>query len=461
MPFEPDATHDPNLKSWVESANDAGTDFPIQNLPYGVFCLNGEDPWDDARPGVAIGDKILDLQVCAEAGLFDGLDTEDEPILYEFGTIGLNGLMLASPERRRRVRARISELLSESCPELKDNADVRDEAIVPMDAAQMLMPAEIADYTDFYASVHHATNVGSMFRPTNPLLPNYKYVPIGYHGRASSIVVSGAEVRRPSGQTRPSDDEPPVFGPCKLLDYELEVGFFIGPGNEIGEPIGIDKAGEHLFGMCLVNDWSARDMQKWEYQPLGPFLAKSFTTTISPWVVTGDALAPFRCASYERPSGDPAPLAHLYDNDDQQAGGVDLTLEVLLSSAKMREAGMEPVSLSKGNFKNMYWTIAQMIAHHSSNGCNLQAGDLMASGTISGPERSSRGCLLELTWDGPGEPGADPVPGTQRTPIRLPTGEERKFLADGDEVIIRGWCERDGFRRIGFGECRGIVTPAV
>ncbi len=327
-----------------------------------------------------------------------------------------------------------------------------------------LRPFVVSDYTDFYASVHHATNVGSMFRPDNPLLPNYKWIPIGYHGRASSLVMSGTDVRRPKGQLLPGatiDDGPPAVGPCKLLDYEMEVGFFVGSGNELGEAMTLDEAEENLFGVCLVNDWSARDMQKWEYQPLGPFLAKSFATTLSPYVVTMEALAPFRTKAFERDAADPQPLSYLDSERNRKQGGIDLQLEVWLSSAKMREQGMEPIKLSRGNFKNLYWTPAQMLAHHASNGCNMQVGDLFASGTVSGPTRDSRGSLLELTWDG--DPFAEPavvVPGSQRTPIVLPTGEERKFLADGDEVIMKGSCERAGYRRIGFGECRGVVVAA-
>jgi fumarylacetoacetase len=323
----------------------------------------------------------------------------------------------------------------------------------------------IGDYTDFYASVYHATNVGSMFRPDNPLLPNYKHIPIAYHGRASTIVPSGTPVRRPKGQLLPGAtiaDGNPTFGPCKLLDYELEVGFVVGRGNAMGESIDIHNAEDHILGMCLVNDWSARDIQKWEYVPLGPFLAKNFATTVSPYIVTMEALAPFRCPAMERPLEDPKPLDYLTSEDNLTSGGVDITLEVYLSSSEMRSKGMDPVRLSKGSFKDMYWTIAQMLTHHTASGCQMNPGDLLASGTVSGPTRDARGCLLELTWDG--DPFANPptlVPGTQRTPIKLPTGEERKFLADGDEVIIKGYCEREGFRRIGFGECRGVIQPAA
>ena len=309
------------------------------------------------------------------------------------------------------------------------------------------MPAEIGDYTDFYASVHHATNVGSMFRPDSPLLPNYKWVPIGYHGRASSIVASGTPVRRPRGQTKGPSEERPVYQPSRLLDYELEIGAFVGPGSGLGETVRIDEAEAQLFGLCLVNDWSARDVQTWEYQPLGPFLAKNFATTVSPWVVTLEALEPFRVPAYRRAASDPAPLPHLHAVVDQARGGFDITLEVLLRTARMREAGAEPARVSRGSFRDMYWTLAQMLTHHASNGCNLRPGDLIASGTVSGPDRDARGCLLELTWRG-------------AEPLSLPDGETRAFLQDGDEVILRGWCEAEGATRIGFGECRGVVLPA-
>jgi fumarylacetoacetase len=338
------------------------------------------------------------------------------------------------------LRGGLSELL-------RDDAAAKDKVakcLVPMQAAELFVPAEIGDYTDFYASIHHATNVGRLFRPDNPLLPNYKYLPIGYHGRASSIVISGTPVIRPCGQTRPPQAEAPAFGPSKRLDYELEVGFFIGRGNQLGSAIPIDEAEDHLFGLCLVNDWSARDIQAWEYQPLGPFLAKSFATTISPWVVTAEALAPFRTRAFERPAGDPAPLAYLNSPSDRESGGIDLILEVYLQSEKMRESALAPMRLSRGNFRDMYWTIAQMITHHASNGCNLRTGDLMASGTVSGAADEARGCLLELTRGG-------------AEPISLPGGETRTFLENGDEVIFRGRCEREGVTAVGFGACSGRI----
>ena len=440
-------THDKSLRSWVESANEPDTDFPIQNLPYGVFHHEDEDE-DNARVGVAIGDRILDLSVLAENGLLDDVDTdEDEDIEEDVSAAMLNLLMCSEPARWSALRRRISELLREDNDELSGQPGIVEEALIPMSEAVMCMPVEAGDYTDFYASIHHATNVGSMFRPDNPLLPNYKWVPIGYHGRSSTLVVSGAPVRRPCGQTKGDEDGAPSYGPCKLLDYEMEVGCFVGRGNETGETITIDEAEDHLFGLCLVNDWSARDMQKWEYQPLGPFLAKSFLTSVSPWVVTMEALAPFRIPAFTRDDNDPKPLDYLTCSEDREFGGVDLVVEVSLLTEKMRDEGMEPMKLSEGNFKEMYWTLAQMLTHHASNGCAMEPGDLFASGTVSGPEKSNRGCLLELTWRG-------------SEPIECPTGESRKFLQDGDEVILRGRCEKDGYRRIGFGSCTGLVIPA-
>jgi fumarylacetoacetase len=391
------------------------TDFPIENLPFGVFLRQGE-----AHICTAFEDRILDLHASARAGLVA------EPALLE---PLLNPLMAKGRPAAGAVRQRVTELITRGEAE---------EHFVPMSAAEMLLPMRVGDYTDFYASVHHATNVGSMFRPDNPLLPNYKWVPIGYHGRSSSIVVSGTEVRRPKGQTRDDADAPPSFGPSKRLDYEMEMGIVIGSGNALGEPVPVDRALDHVFGFCLVNDWSARDIQAWEYQPLGPFLAKNFVTTISPWIVTLDALEPFRVPQAPRPAEDPSPLPYLLDDV-----AFDITVEVWLRTAKMGE----PVRLSRGNFRDMYWTVAQLVAHHTSNGCNLQPGDLLASGTISGESRDSRGSLLELAWRG-------------TEPIELPSGETRKFLEDGDEVILRAYCERDGVPRIGFGECRGVVVAS-
>jgi fumarylacetoacetase len=353
----------------------------------------------------------------------------------------LNPLMSLSQTHWSALRQQVSEILREGSMK-KDQAQ---SALIPMRDIQLLIPAAIGDYTDFYASIFHATNVGSMFRPTNPLLPNYKYVPIGYHGRSSSIVVSGSPIRRPSGQLKTEQDERPRFAPTQALDYELEIGAFVGTGNPMGTRIDIDEAEEHLFGICLLNDWSARDIQAWEYQPLGPFLAKNFATTISPWVVTMEALAPFRTGAFVRPAGDPEPLPYLHSPADRKSGAIDVTLEVFLLTRHMQEKGLPPHRVSCGNFKEMYWTLAQMLTHHASNGCNLRPGDLLGSGTVTGATEGSRGCLLEVTWRG-------------SKPLVLPSGEERKFLHDGDEVIMRGYCERDGARKIGLGECRGVIT---
>lgn len=439
-----DATHDPSLRSWIESANDPNTDFPIQNLPLGAFVRKSEGEDGDPAMGMAIGDKVIDLGVLADAGAFDDLD---EFVAEACGDGLLNALMWEGAGSRRALRQRMSQLLRVGNAELGEDRQLCAQAIVEQRDVDMLAPVAIGDYTDFYASIHHATNVGSMFRPDNPLLPNYKHLPIGYHGRASSIVVSGTPVVRPCGQTKADEADVPTFGPCKLLDYEMEVGAFIAEPNALGQPVPLANAEDHLFGLVLVNDWSARDMQKWEYVPLGPFLAKNFATTISPWVVTMEALAPFRVPAFRRDDADPVPLQYLSDPANESHGGIDLTVEVWLQSQQMKDKNIAPMRLSRGPFKSMYWTIAQMLAHHTSGGCNMMPGDLIASGTVSGPTKDSRGSMLELTWRG-------------TEPITLPTGETRKFLADGDEVIMRGFCEREGFRRIGFGECRGIVMPA-
>jgi len=442
-----DETHDSSAQSWVESANVAGSDFPIQNLPFGVF--RKREGRSSTKIGVAIGDSILDVAGLQSEGLFS-TDADAVCAAEACGHGSLNALMELGPDVRRALRRRIAALLRADAV-----ASVRSVVLPHLIAhaeAEMLLPATVGDYTDFYASIFHATNVGKLFRPDNPLLPNYKYIPIGYHGRASSLVAAGTPVRRPCGQTRAGEAEP-TFGPTKALDYELEVGFFVSRGNTLGDRIPIALADQHIFGICLLNDWSARDVQAWEYQPLGPFLAKSFATSLSPWVVTMEALAPFRVSAFTRGAGDPAPLPYLFDADDQAHGGLDLTLEVSLQSQRMRELGMAPALLSRSNFRDLYWTMAQMLTHHASNGCNLRSGDLLASGTVSGPdvpgaEASARGCLLELT-----SRGANPIP--------LPSGEQRKFLEDGDEIILRGFCERAGFRRIGLGSCRGRIAPAI
>ena len=434
-----DETHDPQTQSWIESANTPDTDFPIQNLPFGVFHRRSSGL---ARVGVAIGDLIVDLAGVANE---PSLELTDVATAEACRAGALNDLMALGTEPRRALRRRMHAFLRKGVPELSQQTLTRH--LLRQVDVEMVLPAAIGDYTDFYASIFHATNVGRLFRPDNPLLPNYKYIPIGYHGRSSSLVTSGEAVRRPSGQTREGNAEP-VFGPSRALDYELEVGFFVSAGNPTGEPVPIREAEDHLFGICLVNDWSARDMQSWEYQPLGPFLAKSFTTSLSPWVVTMEALAPFRIPAFARAAGDPSPLPYLSDPADQESGGLDLQLEVSLSSSSMREAGMAPLRLSQSNFRDMYWTIAQMLTHHASNGCNLRPGDLLASGTVSGQNKEARGCLLELTSRG-------------KEPITLPTGEQRKFLEDGDEVTLRGFCQRQGLRRIGLGTCTGTVKPAL
>jgi fumarylacetoacetase len=441
----PDHTHDPALRSWVESANEATTDFPIQNLPFGVYRRPGQRM--RPRVGVAIGDQVLD--VVGAAAVVPMPDSESFEAAAACDAPSLNRLMSLGPRHWRALRHALVEMLRADGRTSEAARAARGRILLPQAEVELLLPAHVGDYTDFYASVHHATNVGSMFRPDNPLLPNYKWVPIGYHGRASSLVPSGTPIRRPVGQVAGEGGAPPSVGASRRLDYELEVGFFVGPGNALGTPVPLAQAEGHLFGACLVNDWSARDVQAWEYQPLGPFLAKNFATTVSPWVVTMDALAPFRTALAPRAAGDPSPLPYLLDPDDAARGGIALTLEVQLETAAMRADGTPAVRLSRARFDEaMYWTPAQMLTHHAMGGCNLQPGDLFASGTVSGPAKDARGCLLELAWRG-------------TEPITLPSGEQRRFLEDGDTVILRGWCEADGARRIGFGECRGTVLPAV
>jgi fumarylacetoacetase len=420
------------LKSWVASANAAQTDYPLANLPYGVFREGSR-----TRIGVAIGDRILDLPGCAEQDLLGDLRSDiNEACCGQ----QLNELMKLGSGAWGVLRARLTELLREGV-DGKTRQRV-ENLLVPMERAEMQLPVKIGDYTDFYASIHHATRVGKRLRPENPLLPNYKYVPIGYHGRASSIVVSGTEIRRPCGQTRSGSETEPKFGRTRSLDYELEIGVFVGPGNPLGEPIPITLAEEHIFGLCLLNDWSARDLQGWEYQPLGPFLAKNFATTISPWVVTLEALEPYRMAAPARPDGDPAPLDYLSPPSGAR-GRFDVSLEVFLQSKQMQEEGMGPMQLSRSNLRDLYWTVAQLLTHHASNGCNLRPGDLMATGTVSGPEQGSEGCLLEKLSD--------------TDPVKLPSGETRRFLEDGDTVIMRAYAEREKLPRIGFGECVGTV----
>jgi fumarylacetoacetase len=432
-------THDINLKSWVESANDPNTDFPIQNLP---FCSFGREQNSNPKLGVLIGDEILDLNSCFVDGI---LGEHLKHRKYVSKAIDIESILSLTAQELKSFRQKLVEIFSQDADE--NTRAFAERNLVAIKDAFIHLPFKINDYTDFYCSIFHATNVGAMFRPDNPLLPNYKYVPIGYHGRASSIVVSGTDVKRPKGQNRADAEAPPIYIPAKNLDYEMEVGFFVGKGNQLGKTIPIENAEEHIFGLCLVNDWSARDIQAWEYQPLGPFLAKNFATTISPFVVTMEALAPFRTPAFERDTDDPQPLPHLQSEHNKRFGGFDIKLEVYIQTPKMRESGEKPFMISRSNMKDLYWTIGQMLAHHASNGCNLQTGDLMATGTVSGKEKSERGCLLEMTWRG-------------KEPIELPNGEQRRFLEDGDEVIMKGFCEREGFRRIGFGECRGIILPA-
>ena len=435
-----DETHLFTLTTWVSSAQSGGTEFPIQNLPLGFG--GGAD---DSRPTplVAIGDEVLRLDAVRSSGM---LDAPLSALIDECVVVGsLNPLLAAGRTPLAELRHRVSRLLRVDTSEGNEALAKAAELLRPRAEARLRVPMHVGDYTDFYASIDHATNVGSMFRPGNALLPNYKWVPIGYHGRASSIVASGTPVRRPRGQIRDDPSVAPAFGPSRRLDYELEVGAVIASGNALAQPVALANAESHVAGLCLVNDWSARDIQTWEYQPLGPFLSKSFATSVSPWIVTMDALAPFRSHSFVRPADDPSPLPYLSDPGDEREGGLAITLDVRLSSLRMRDEGHAPFRVSRGSFESMYWTFGQMIAHHTSNGCNLRPGDLLASGTVSGPTPESRGCLLERTWRG-------------SEPLTLPTGETRRFLEDGDEVTIRGWCERPGYRRIGFGECRGRVS---
>jgi fumarylacetoacetase len=422
------------MKSWVESANLPNCDFPLENLPYGVFRHE-----DQTRIGIAIGDQVLDLRNCVQSGLLGSLSPETTAACSRDC---LNALMSLGPAVWSPLRHEVTTLLASEIADPEIRAQLK-RCLIPMREVEMQLPALIGDYTDFYASIHHATRVGKLFRPDNPLLPNYKYVPIGYHGRASSIVISGTEIHRPSGQTKPASSQEPNFGPSRSMDYELELGVFVGSGNTLGRPIPIGEAEQHIFGLCLVNDWSARDIQSWEYQPLGPFLAKSFATTISPWVVTLEALAPCRVPVAERSNEDPAPLAYL--SNVMPSAGLDVTLEVFLQSEQMRQRGFGPVQLSRGNLRDLYWSIAQLLTHHASNGCNLRPGDLLATGTISGPDQGSEGCLLEMKH--------------RSEPVTLATGETRTFLEDGDEVILRGYCQRPGLPRVGFGDCVGRILP--
>jgi fumarylacetoacetase len=424
-------------KGRINSANEPGCGYPLQNLPFCSFqAADGE-----AHLGVGIGGFILDLHKTAKAGLLNVLP---DNVQLACTTPNLNALMECGAEANARLRQTLLHLLRDQSTAVSDEA--LEWLLLPMEGVVFCKPVAAGNYTDFYASIHHATNVGTLFRPDEPLLPNYKFIPIGYHGRASSLVVSGASVTRPHGQIKPPSADLPTFGPSRQLDYELEVGAYIGKGNALGQPIDISQAEQHIFGMSLVNDWSARDIQAWEYQPLGPFLGKSFATTVSPWVVTLAALEPFRVPLETRPETDPKPLTYLTSPASATAA-IDLNLEVYLSTALMRECSMPPMRLSTGNLRQLYWSFAQMLTHHTSNGCNLLPGDLLASGTISGSEEGTQGSLLEITRRG-------------TTQLRLQSGELRSFLEDGDEIVLRGFCEREGLPRIGFGDCSGRIAPA-
>ncbi|MDO9148618.1 MAG: fumarylacetoacetase [Hydrogenophaga sp.] len=429
-------THDPALRSWVASANAAGTDFPLQNLPFASFRRSASS--EAFRGGVAIGDQILDLAAAAQTGVFTGVAAT---AVQAGAQDKLNALMALGAPAWSALRLALSRALREGAPEQA----ALQACLVPQASAEYGVPARIGDYTDFYTSVHHATNIGKQFRPDNPLLPNYKWVPIGYHGRASSIGVSGQQFHRPKGQTLPPGATVPSFGPSQRLDIELELGIFVGNGNPLGEPVAMAEAEDHVFGLCLLNDWSARDIQAWEYQPLGPFLSKNFATTVSPWVVTLEALAPYRVA-FDRPADDPQPLPYLDSATNRSQGAFDIQLQVGLQTPQMREAGQPDATICRTSYRHAYWTVAQMVTHHTVNGCNLQSGDLFGSGTLSGPTLDQAGALIELTTGG-------------KHPLTLPNGEARTWLQDGDAVVIRGWCEKAGAARIGFGECVGTVLP--
>jgi fumarylacetoacetase len=435
-----DATHDPRRRSWVISA-EGHRDFPIQNLPLGVFSPPGAT---DRRAGVAIGDMIFDLGAALELDLLPG----DARQAAEAASSGwLNELFALGAPPRQALRERLSAILDANGSERGRVERLHARLLHPAASCAVHLPSRIGDYTDFYVGIHHATNVGKVFRPDNPLLPNYKHVPIGYHGRASSVVTSGTPITRPRGQLKPPDSPGPSFGPSKRLDFELELGVWMGERNGLGEAIPIEEAGQHVAGFCLLNDWSARDIQAWEYQPLGPFLSKNFGTTVSPWVVTPEALAPFRIPQPHRPEGDPKPLPYLFDEADQREGAFDIELEVLLVTPVLRKKSMAPHRLALSSTRHMYWTVSQLITHHTCNGCNLQPGDLFGSGTLSSPDEQGFGSLLESTRGG-------------SQAIQLQSGEERRFLEDGDEIILRARARRDGFAPVGFGDCSGIVSPA-
>lgn len=432
----------PEDRSWVFGANDDALGLPLQHLPY---CAFQEEESGEPRLGVVIGSCVLDMNHCSRIGLF-----RDLPEIAAACFQGeWNGLMALGPEAWSLLRAELQTLLRIGATVSAERRQLAESALLPSRNVRFVRPAIIPNYTDFYASIQHATRVGRLFRPTSPLLPNYKYIPIGYHGRASSILLDGTRLHRPCGQARPlREGEQPVYGLTTALDYELELGFYVGVGNELGTTIPVEEAGERLFGVSLLNDWSARDIQAWEYQPLGPFLGKSFATTVSSWITPMAALEPFRCKAAERAAGDPSPLAYLWSEQDQRSGNLHIVLEVLLQSAQMKKKGIAPVLVCRSNSSELYWTAAQMVTHHTSNGCNLQSGDLLGSGTISGDAADALGCLLELTRNG-----------AER--LALPSGETRAFLEDGDEVILRGFCECDGHPRLALGTCRGTVLAAV
>ncbi len=431
-------THDPALQSWVTTAQSTGGDFPIQNLPFSVFRRRGSH--EAFRGGVAIGDQVLDLAAVAQASVLTGLAGE---AVQAAAQPKLNAYMALGASAWHALRLALSRGLRVGAVE---QAQLQ-HCLVPMRDVVFDVPARIGDYTDFYTSVYHATNIGKQFRPDNPLLPNYKWVPIGYHGRTSSIGVSGQAFARPVGQTMPPGATQPSLTPSKRLDIELELGIFVGEGNALGDRIPLAQAEDHVFGICLLNDWSARDIQGWEYQPLGPFLAKNFATTLSPWIVTLEALAPYR-VPFVRPLDDPQPLPYLDSATNRAQGAFDIQLQVGLQTTRMREAGQSDASVCRTSYRHAYWTVAQMVTHHTVNGCNLQPGDLFGSGTLSGPTLDQAAALIELTTGG-------------KHPINLPNGEQRTFLEDGDAVVLRGWCEKAGAVRIGFGECWGTVLPAV
>ncbi|WJR75511.1 fumarylacetoacetase [Bradyrhizobium sp. NP1] len=430
-------THDLNGRSWIDAANKPDCPFPIQNLPIAVFRRSGSS--EPFRGGIAIGEFIVDL---AAPCLLPHLGETARSAVSLASSPCLNAFMAAGRAVQRSLRSDLSRILRHDFHERKNVT----EALVAIDQAEFKIPSQIGNFSDFYCSIHHAANVGKQFRPDNPVLPNYRWLPVGYQGRTSSILLSGHAIGRPKGQIRDADSSDPIYAACRRLDYEAELGIFIGAGNALGNPIAIEEVEDHLFGVCILNDWSARDIQSWEYQPLGPFLAKSFATSISPWIVSFDALEPYRLP-HRRPAGDPAPLPHLASKQDEVCGAIDIRISVHLQTAAMQAHDLAPVRLSSSTYADSYWTLAQVIAHHTSNGCNLQAGDLIGSGTISGPAPDARACLLELTEGG-------------RSPVTLPSGETRAFLQDGDTVILSAWCEREGFARIGFGECRATVQAA-